>query len=251
MLQASSLALSGIVHGFFARDGGVSNGVYATLNGGLGSNDAAENVRENRRRMAAALGVPDLVTCYQIHSADAVVAERPWTRENSPRADAIVTRVPGLAIGVTTADCAPILLVDHEVPVIGAAHAGWKGALTGIIEAAIGAMEKLGARRERMRVALGPMIRQRSYEVGPEFVARFLAAAADNERFFTPSPREGHSMFDLAGYIALRLERAGIERIEDLDVCTYADARFFSYRRSVHRAEADYGRHVNAIAISG
>jgi YfiH family protein len=253
MLQASSLsALPGIRHGFFTRGGGVSDGFYDSLNGGLGSGDKPARVAENRARMAAALGVAadHLVTAYQIHSPDVVVAEAPWTRAGAPRADAVVTRVRGLAVGVTTADCGPLLLADREAGVIGAAHAGWKGALAGVIEAAVAAMERLGAARARTVAALGPMIRQPSYEVGPDFVARFAAADPANARFFAPAARDAHAMFDLAGYIASRLERAGVGRIEDLGHCTYADAaRFFSYRRTTHRAEPDYGRHVNAIAL--
>lgn len=253
MLQAASLSkLARIRHAFFTRSGGVSQGVYASLNGGVGSNDAPDKVAENRARMAAALGVPPdrLLTAYQIHSPDVVVADRPWTRENRPRADAIVTRTPALAIGISTADCGPLLLADAEAGVIGAAHAGWRGALTGVIEAAIAAMEQLGAERSRIAAALGPTIRQPNYEVGPEFVARFLAADADNARFFAPSDRAGHAMFDLAGYIADRLQRAGIGKFEDLGLCTYAEpARFFSYRRTTKLGEADYGRHINAIAL--
>ena len=255
MLQASSLAqLKEIRHAFFTRDGGVSDGVYESLNGGFGSRDQGEKVSENRARMAAALGVEPgrFVTAYQIHSPDVVVAETPWTRENTPRADAVVTRIKGLAVGVTTADCGPVLFADEEAGVVGAAHAGWKGALTGVVEATIDAMEQLGAERSRMRVALGPMIRQPNYEVGPEFLARFVAADSDNRRFFASSAREGHAMFDLPGFIASRLARAGVGNVEDLGACTYGDpARFFSYRRSTHRAEPDYGRHINAIALAG
>ena len=192
MLQAASLSrLAGVRHAFFTRSGGVSEGVYATLNGGVGSNDAPAKVEENRARMAAALGVaPErLLTAYQIHSPDVVVADAPWTREARPRADAIVTRMPGLALGVSTADCAPLLFADAQAGVIGAAHAGWRGAFSGVIEATVAAMEKLGAARERMTAALGPTIRQPNYEVGPEFVARFNAADTANARFFTPSDR--------------------------------------------------------------
>ena len=252
MIHAPSLAFPNIRHAFFTREGGVSQGIYQSLNGGIGSRDAPDCVRENRARMAAALGVAPthLVTCYQIHSPDVIVAETPWTRENSPRADAIVTRVPGLAIGVTTADCGPILFADAEAGVAGAAHAGWKGALIGVLEATIAAMEKLGARRGRIRAALGPLIRQPNYEVGAEFVERFRGADGANEKFFAPASRPGHALFDLPGYITARLERADIG-VEDLGLCTYADpARFFSYRRATHRAEPDYGRHVNAIAIT-
>ena len=254
MLQALLLSeLAGVRHGFFTRSGGVSLGVYATLNGGTGSNDAPDNVAENRARMAMALGVtPDrFLTAYQIHSPDVVVVEEPWTHARRPRADAIVTRLPQLAIGVSTADCGPLLFADAEAHVIGAAHAGWRGALAGVIEAAIAAMEKLGAQRSRIATALGPTIRQPNYEVGSEFVERFLAADADNERFFKPSTSSGHDMFDLGGYIAERLQRAGITNFEDLGLCTYAEPeRFFSYRRTTKLGEPDYGRHINAIALA-
>jgi polyphenol oxidase len=253
MLQSAALsALGGIRHAFFTRDGGVSDGIYASLNGGVGSDDAAAQVAENRARMAAALGVaPDcLLTAHQIHSPDVVTIERPWAPAERPRADAIVTRTPGLAIGVTTADCGPVLLADVAAGVIGAAHAGWRGAATGVLEATIAAMERCGADRARMVAALGPMIRQPNYEVGPEFVTRFTADDGANERFFRPSSRKDHALFDLPGYIAARLAGAGVRKVEDLGHCTYADAaRFFSYRRSTHRAEKDYGRHINAIAL--
>jgi len=252
MITAATLALSGIRHGFFTRQGGVSAGVYASLNGGLGSNDQAENVAENRARMAASLGVePDrLLTAFQMHSPDVAVAETLWSPNARPRADAIVTRTPGLAIGVSTADCGPILLADPKARVIGAAHAGWRGALAGVAEAAIAAMEKLGADRGRIRAALGPMIRQDNYEVGPDLIARFAAEDYASGRFFKPAARDGHALFDLAGYIGARLSHAGIGQIEDLGLCTYADvARFFSFRRTTHRGEPDYGRHVNAIVL--
>ena len=253
MLQSALLSTPGIRHAFFTRDGGVSDGFYASLNAGLGSRDAPERVAENRARMAAALGVTRdrLVTAFQVHSPNVVVATDPWSRADAPHADAVVTRVPGLAVGVTTADCGPLLLADREAGVVGAAHAGWKGALAGVAEAAVDAMEQLGASRRRIAVALGPMIRQPSYEVGPDFVTRFAGDDPDNRRFFAPAARDGHAMFDLAGYITGRLQRAAVGRIEDLGHCTYADAtRFFSYRRSTHRAEADYGRHISAIALS-
>jgi polyphenol oxidase len=254
MLQAAILApLANIRHAFFTRSGGVSPGVYASLNGGVGSNDRPENVAENRARMAAILGVSParLLTAYQIHSPDVVVAEEPWTRDTRPRADAIVTRVPRLAIGVSTADCGPLLLADSDARVIGAAHAGWRGALTGVIEATIAAMERLGAVRKAMTAALGPTIRQPNYEVGPEFVERFLSEDAANARFFTASQKREHALFDLASYIGARVQRAGIAKFEDLGLCTYADpGRFFSYRRTIHNGEPDYGRHINAIALA-
>jgi polyphenol oxidase len=252
-IEAASLTLTGIRHAFFTRSGGVSTGLYASLNGGVGSQDDASKVVENRARMAAALGVEPrrLLTAYQSHSPNVVVAEAPWTTGDRPQADAIVTRMRALAIGVTTADCGPVLLADPRTGVIGAAHAGWRGALTGVIEATVAAMERLGAARGQIRAAIGPMIRQTSYEVGPDLVARFRAEDPAASRFFAPAKREAHAMFDLAGYIAARLKRAGITAVEDTGLCTYADPeRFFSYRRTTHHAEADYGRHVNAIALT-
>jgi YfiH family protein len=253
-IQAAALAaLPGIHHGFFTRTGGVSEGIYASLNGGIGSHDAPVRVAENRARMAAALAVrPErLLTAYQIHSADVVTADGPWTPETRPRADAIVTRTRGLAIGATTADCGPVLFADAQAGVIGAAHAGWRGALHGVLEATIDALESCGADRGRLVVALGPMIRQPNYEVGAEFVARFEAADAGNGLFFTASARAGHALFDLPGYIAARLRGCGIAHIEDVGRCTYAEPQeFFSYRASTHRGEPDYGRHVNAIALA-
>jgi purine-nucleoside/S-methyl-5'-thioadenosine phosphorylase / adenosine deaminase len=251
-IEASSLALTGIRHAFFTREGGVSDGLYASLNGGTGSRDAADSVAENRARMAAVLGVEPrrFLTAYQIHSPTVVVAEAPWTNDARPRADAIVTRLRSLAVGVTTADCGPILFADPRMQVIGAAHAGWRGALGGVIEATVDAMERLGAKRGDIRAAIGPLIRQPSYEVGPDLIARFAAEDHASSRFFSATPREGHAQFDLGSYVAARLERAGVGHIEDLGLCTYADpGRFFSYRRTTHRGEADYGRHVNAIAL--
>jgi YfiH family protein len=253
MMTASPLlsAIPGLRHAFFSREGGVSDGIYAGLNGGLGSGDDPANVAENRRRMAEQMGVsPEhFVSVWQIHSPDAVVATGPWEGASRPRADAMVTRTEGLAIGVTTADCGPILFVDPSARVIGAAHAGWKGALTGILETTVDAMEKLGAERSGIVAAIGPLIRQHSYEVGGEFVERFVEADAENALFFIPSAREGHAMFDLAGFIRTRLENAGVLMIDDTGIDTYSDERFYSYRRSVHRGEPDYGRHVHAIAL--
>jgi polyphenol oxidase len=254
MIQAKTLALTGIRHAFFTREGGVSGGLYSSLNGGVGSHDSPDHVAENRARMAAALAVkPDcLLTAYQIHSPNVVVADAPWSMAERPRADAIVTCKLGLAIGVSTADCGPILLADTQAGIVGAAHAGWRGALAGVAEATIDAMERLGAVRDQIRAALGPMIRQENYEVGSDLMARFAADNAGNGRFFAPAARNGHAQFDLGGYIASRLIRAGIRQIEDVGLCTYADpARFFSFRRSTHRAEADYGRHINAIVLEG
>jgi YfiH family protein len=253
VIEAKTLALPGIRHGFFTRRGGVSSGVYASLNGGIGSRDSADLVADNRSRMAAALGVaPDrLLTAYQIHSPHVVTVEAPWAAEARPRADAVVTRTRGLAVGVTTADCGPILFADRQAGVVGAAHAGWRGALAGVVEATIDAMERLGARHGQICAVLGPMIRQDNYEVGPDLIARFRAEDSASDAFFRPAARQDHALFDLPGYIAARLERADIREVEDLRLCTYADPdRFFSFRRSTHRAEADYGRHVNAIALA-
>jgi YfiH family protein len=253
-IEARALAgLAGIRHAFFTRDGGVSPGIYASLNAGVGSNDDPQNVAANRARMAASLGVApeQFLTCYQIHSPDVVVADTPWSGDARPRADAIVTCRPGLAIGISTADCGPVLFADPEAHIVGAAHAGWRGALAGVTDATIAAMERLGAARARIVAAIGPMIRQPNYEVGPDLIDRFVAAAPANRRFFAPAARDGHFLFDLAGYVASRLAAAGIGAIEDLDACTYADpGRFYSYRRMTHRGEADYGRHINAIVLT-
>ena len=254
MTFGSSLlaAIPGLRHAFFTREGGVSGEIYESLNGGLGSNDDPANVLENRRRMAEQMGVEpaNFISVHQVHSPDAVVATGPWPDDTRPRADAIVTCTEGIAIGVTAADCGPILFADAGARVIGAAHAGWKGALTGVVESTIEAMEKLGADRGGIVAAIGPLIRQHSYEVGGEFVERFLDAGGDNKSFFIPSVRSGHAMFDLAGFIRMRLENAGVLMIDDIGVDTYSDPRFYSYRRSVHRTEPDYGRHVHAIALT-
>jgi polyphenol oxidase len=254
MLTAPTLAVAGIRHAFFTREGGVSTGLYASLNGGIGSADDAGNVEKNRARMATALGVEadHLLSAFQIHSPQVIVATQPWPAGRRPRADGMVTRTRGLAIGVTTADCGPVLFAEPQAGVIGAAHAGWRGALGGVIEATIAAMHGLGAARDQIRAALGPMIRQRHYEVGADLIERFAAEDPAAKPFFAPAVRPGHAMFDLAGYIAARLRRAGIEHVEDLDACTYGDPElFFSYRRATHRGDADYGRHVNAIALVG
>ena len=256
-MTLESLLLSsvpGIRHAFFTRAGGVSSGIYAGLNGGLGSQDEAQNVHENRRRMAAALEVvPEkLLTLHQIHSPDVIVATEPWPTTVRPKGDAMVTKIPGIALGVTAADCGPVLMVDPKARVIGAAHAGWKGALGGVVEATIDAMEGQGASRDNIIVGLGPMLRQRNYEVGMEFVARFEEADADNVRFFASASRNGHAMFDLPGYLQARLSAAGVLMVDDIDLCTYADEdSFYSYRRATHRKEPDYGRHVHAIVLEG
>ncbi len=246
------LALPGIAHGFFTRAGGVSSGIYASLNCGTGSKDERALVMENRARVTAALGVAAdrLATPYQVHGTEVVVVKDVWAPGKGPKADAVVTDRPGVALGVGTADCGPILLADAEARVIAAAHAGWRGALAGVAEAAIAAMERLGARRERIVAVLGPSISQANYEVGPELVASFIAADPANARFFIPSGREGHSLFDLPGYTIARLTAAGVTAA-NMDLCTYAEPeRFFSYRRTTHRGEADYGRLISAIVLT-
>jgi YfiH family protein len=252
-VTAATLSLPGIAHAFFTRSGGVSQGVYASLNGGVGSRDAPEAVAENRARMAAALGLSAdrLAVLYQVHSPDAIAVSEHWAPDARPRCDGIVTATPGLALGVTGADCGMILFADAEARVVGAAHAGWKGALAGVVEATVAAMERLGARRDAIAAALGPCIAQDSYEVGPEFVAAFAAAGEATERFFVTGRRSGHAMFDLKAYIAERAARARVGQFEDLRLDTYADeARFFSYRRTTHRRESDYGRLVSAIVLA-
>jgi YfiH family protein len=247
-------ALDGVSHAFFTRIGGVSQGVYASLNGGVGSNDDPAAVAENRARMAGVLGVAqqNFLVPYQIHSAEARAVTTPWPEGERPRCDGLVTATPGLALGVTGADCGVLLFADRRAGVIGAAHSGWKGALTGMFEALVVAMEALGARRGDISAALGPTISAQSYEVGPEFFARFQAEDADFARFFAPSAQPGHFMFDLPGFIEQRAEQARIGAFENLRLDTYADeTRFFSYRRMTHRKEADYGRLVAGIALAG
>jgi len=253
MLSASSLASSdGVRHGFFTRQGGVSQGIYASLNCGPGSRDDAANVTENRARVAEILGAEPsrLVTVFQKHSADAVIADKPWKDGKIPEADAIVTAKPGLAIGILTADCAPVLFCDGEARVIGAAHAGWRGALSGIVEATVEAMRTLGARPERITTVIGPTISQKAYEVGADFVERFLAEEPESSAFFITDEGSGEPHFDLPGYVGERLARAGVGAIADLGLCTYCEeTRLFSYRRSQHHGEDDYGRQISAIVL--
>jgi hypothetical protein len=247
------LRIPGVAHGFFTRLGGISQGVYASLNAGVGSRDAPDAVTENRDRAALALGAaPErLAVPFQVHSPDAVAITEMWEASARPRCDALVTATAGLALGVTGADCGMVLFADQQARVIGAAHAGWKGALTGVVEATVTAMERLGAKRSDVVATLGPCIGQRSYEVGPEFVSAFKDAGDDTAGYFAPSRRAGRSMFNLNAYIAERAARAGVGRFEDLDLDTYADeVRFFSYRRAMHRQEPDYGRLVSIIVMN-
>ncbi|MEK1929593.1 MAG: peptidoglycan editing factor PgeF [Pararhizobium sp.] len=237
-------------HGYFTRAGGVSEGIYRGLNVGLGSNDERSNIHENRARVSAWFGAEPqkLATVHQIHSPDAIIVDGSYDGARAP-ADALVTATPGLVIGVLSADCGPVLFADAEAGVIGAAHAGWKGALGGVLESTIDAMISLGARRENIIASLGPSISRRNYEVGSEFIERFLEQDPGYETFFAPSPRKGHAMFDLPGLTIKRLTEACV-MAENLDICTYADEeRFFSYRRTTHRSEPDYGRQISAISI--
>jgi len=256
MLISKSRALSSdaqIAHGFFGRRGGISQGIFTSLNCGPGSGDARSDVVENRRRVAEALAPQsDLLTLYQIHSGEAVTVRMPWNLGEGPQADAMVTNVPNLALGILTADCAPVLFADAQAHVIGAAHAGWKGAISGVTDAAIAAMERLGAKRERIASAIGPCISQTNYEVGAEFRERFLESDPALARFFIPSDKPRHFRFDLEDYVASRLASAGIAQIERVSRCTYAsEDDFFSYRRATHRGEKDYGRQVSAIVMTG
>lgn len=240
--------LRGTIHGFFTRQGGVSEGIYDSLNCGIGSRDDAAAVTENRRLVTAHLGAEALVSPSQIHSAEAVHVTGPWEGPR-PRADAMVTDRPGIALGILTADCTPVLLADREAGIVGAAHAGWKGALTGVIESAIDRMIALGASRERIDAAIGPVISQRGYEVGPEFMDRFLDVDPDNDRFFAGGTGD-RVMFDLPGYCLARLRDAGVASAEWTGHCTWSDkARFFSYRRACQTGEDDYGRLIAAIMV--
>ncbi len=248
--QAANLQnLPGIGHGFFGRAGGISTGFYASLNCGPGSRDDPATVTENRTRAVAALA-PDarLVTLAQIHSAGVHAVGADWNFAARHEGDAMVTDLPGVMLGILTADCAPVLFADAKAGVIGAAHAGWKGAAAGVLDNTVAAMEKLGAGRDRIVAAIGPAISQANYEVGADLRARF---DMDDERFFIPSDRAGHFRFDLPGYVRQRLMRAGVAQIQDMALCTYPPANgFFSYRRATHLGEADYGRELSAIVLA-
>ena len=257
-LEAGNLKSPGIAHGFFGRDGGVSTGIYESLNCGPGSKDAPDAVAENRRRVMATLAPgAQLFSLSQVHSAIVHVMPAP-PREGAARleGDAMVTASPGLALGILTADCAPVLLADPKAKVIGAAHAGWKGALgeggRGVLEATLDAMEKLGAQRDRISAFIGPCISQANYEVGWDFRDRFLGLGLRNRRFFLPSDKEGHYRFDLPGYVTYRLTMAGAGSVEMSGICTYPpENRYFSFRRTTHAGEADYGRQISAIVLTG
>ena len=254
-IQDRTLAgLNGVQHRFFTRRGGVSVGLYSSLNCGYGSGDSPDNVRENRRRAAAtfALNESDLLTVHQIHSDEVLTvgAER-WTSPGAPKADAMVTDRPGVVLGIMAADCAPVLLADPEAQVVGAAHAGWRGALGGVVEATVSAMERLGARRDQLHAAIGPCIGRESYEVGPEFPAPFLAQDGANSVFFRPAPRAGHFLFDLAGYLVQRLARVGVKANATGHDTLRSTDDFFSYRRNTLDGVRDYGRGLSAIALEG
>jgi YfiH family protein len=247
-----AVSLGGLPHGFLGRRGGTSTGALSGLNVGYGSRDDRAAIDENRRLAVAALhSDATLVTVHQIHSPEVIQVNRPWLEGDRPRADAMVTERPNILLGILTADCAPVLFADHRGSVIGAAHAGWRGALAGVTDSTIAAMERLGSRRDHIHAAVGPCIGQPSYEVDDEFRARFVAGDPDNRRFFVMGAA-GKPHFDLEGYVVHRLIAAGIGEVEALNLDTYSDAeRFYSYRRATHRGEDDYGRQLSAIAIPG
>jgi len=251
VLTSPLLDVPGVRHAFFTRRGGVSEGIYAGLNVGLGSRDDPEAVRENRRRAAAHFGRDEILTAYQIHSAEAVVAAGPWP-EAPPQVDAVVSATPGVVCGALAADCAPVLLADPDARVVAAAHAGWKGALTGVVEAAIARMEELGADRARLRAVVGPCIGPQSYEVGLEFLERFTAADPAYARFFAPAVSADKRMFDLPAFVLARLRAAGVETCEWVGRDTCAEPEwFFSNRRAFKTREPDYGRLLSAIVLEG
>lgn len=251
-LLADNLAgLPGIAHGFFTRHGGVSQGIYASLNCGLGSRDDRAAVKENRARVAGHLGALHLITAHQAHTAIAIVANQPWEDGQWPTADAIVTTRRGLAVGALAADCTPVLFADARAGVVAAAHAGWRGAIGGILEATVAAMERLGASKAGLRAAVGPCIGSAAYEVGPDFERDFCARDAGSARYFSRPTPGGRPHFDLAGYVASRLERAGVSVTTGAARCTHAQSEdFFSYRRSQARKEPDYGRQISAIVLT-
>jgi hypothetical protein len=238
-------------HGFFTRQGGVSEGIYASLNCGHGSKDERAPVQTNRTRVATHLGTTAdrLLTAHQVHSAEAIAVTGPWS-DGSPKVDGIVTAVPGLAVAALAADCAPVLFADPKARIVAAAHAGWKGALGGVLEATVAMMERMGAQRQNIRAALGPCIGPTAYEVGPEFEATFLNGDPNSRPFFRRSEPQARPYFDLPGYVMHRLERAGLAATENATRCTYSNEDlFFSFRRATHRKETDYGRQISAIVL--
>ena len=250
MITSDQLKLPGITHGFFTREGGFSSGIFSSLNCGLGSGDDIGVVAKNRAKVAHDLGVAHsyLVSAYQVHSANVLIVDAPLAER--PKVDGLVTKKRGLALGILTADCGPVLFADHKAGVVGACHAGWKGAISGVTDATVEAMESIGATRENIVAVLGPTISQTVYEVGPEFPKPFLVQSQSNSRFFIPSVKSGHYMFDLPEYLCNRMAAFGIDIVYDLGLCTYADEkRFFSYRRATHAQEKDYGRLISAIAL--
>lgn len=254
-ITAGTLDLSGVDHGFFTREGGVSTGIYRGLNCGSGSDDDQGAVNENRTRVAKALSLASdaLLSLYQVHSPTAVIVDEPWGADidERPRADAMITDRPGIGLGILVADCAPVLFAEPEAGVVGAAHAGWKGAVGGVVEATVAAMEERGAEVSRIRAAVGPCIHQESYEVDKRFHARLTDLDPGNDRFFVPGVRDGFHQFDLPGYVAARLARSGVGAVEIVDADTYGDEeRFFSYRRATHRSEPDYGRNIAVIRLT-
>jgi YfiH family protein len=247
-----AIALGDMPHGFLGRRGGVSTGALSGLNVGFGSNDERAAIERNRAlAISALLPGAELATVHQVHSAEAVHVDRPWPQDQRPHADAMVTDRPNVLLGILTADCAPVLFADRRAVVIGAAHAGWRGALAGVTDSTIAAMERLGAKRETIHAAVGPCITQQSYEVDEAFRARFVASDAGNDRFFAAGAA-GKPRFDLEAYVVHRLVAAGIDEVEALNLDTYtAPDRFYSYRRATHAGEADYGRQLSAIALPG
>jgi polyphenol oxidase len=252
MKQFDALTHDTIDHGFFGRQGGYSTGLYASLNVGLGSGDDRATVMRNRGVVAKSLGGSEsqLVTTHQVHSPDVVVVTKPWTPEERPMADGMVTTTPGIILGTLTADCGPVLFADAQAGVIGAAHAGWKGALSGVTDATVSKMESLGAARENVVAVLGPTISKSAYEVGPEFILNFINVDAGHKIYFTDSVKSNHYMFDLPGYLTDRMRAFGIGRVIDSGLCTYTrDDEYFSYRRTTHAREKDYGRQIAAITL--
>lgn len=245
--------LTGIRHGFLTRRDGVSTGPFASLNCGFGSGDEPRAVAENRARAARRMGSDParLVTAHQVHGIACVEVETPWSREAAPEADAMVTRVPGITLGILTADCAPVLLADPDARVVGAAHAGWRSALGGVVEATVARMVALGARAGNISAVIGPRIGRRSYEVGPEFPAPFLEQDAENAMFFDRAPRDGKFLFDISGYLARRLRSVGVVTVQSCPNDTLVEEeRFFSWRRASLRGETRYGRQLSAIRLA-